>query len=229
MFERIFCAEFFFHKASSLIRVCRNMPSFDRKIAARGYHVYKNTTWKNAKAGQKVQVQIETNKSSKECDPYACAIKIKNNFFDNWMTVGHIPRDISRHCFYFIKEGGSISGHLLSTNYKVSPIPAGGLEVPLLLTFTVKEDRIFFLMKDFIKNLYDYDYTGEKEDKTDDESDDDDEIEIVINNDKAEGSVEEEKNDENEKEDDAKDPGNAQNIIDEMICKIVHQDVIEID
>ena len=203
------------------------MPSFDRKIAARGYHVYKNTTWKNAKAGQKVQVQIETNKSSKECDPYACAIKIKNNFFDNWMTVGHIPREISRHCFYFIKEGGSISGHLLSTNYKVSPIPAGGLEVPLLLTFTVKEDRIFFLMNDFINNLYDYDYTGEKEDKKNDGSDDDDEIEIVINNDKAEGSVEEEKNDENEEEeeDNAKEPGDVQNIID----KIINQDVIEID
>ena len=107
------------------------------------YHVYKNTTWKNAKAGQKVKVQVETNKSSKESDPYAYAIKVKNNFFDNWMTVGHIPREISRHCFYFIQEGGSISGQLLSTDCKVSPISAGGLEVPLLLTYSVIEERIF--------------------------------------------------------------------------------------
>ena len=169
------------------------MLSFDSKIAARGYHVYKNTTWKNAKAGQKVKVQVETNKSSKESDPYACAIKVKNNFFDNWMTVGHIPREISRHCFYFIQEGGSISGQLLSTNYKVSPIPAGGLEVPLLLTFSVIEDRIFSLMKDFVKNLYDYNYTGEHKSKDDKESDHNDEIEIVINKDKAEEGEEEDK------------------------------------
>ena len=161
------------------------MLSFDSKIAARGYHVYKNTTWKNAKVDQKVKVQVKTNKSSKESDPYARAIKVKNNFLDNWMTVEHIPREISRHCFYFIQEGGSISGHLLSTNYKVSPIPAGGLELPLLLTFSVIEDKIFSLMKDFVKNLYDYHYTGEHKSKDDKESDDDDEIEIVINKDKA--------------------------------------------
>ena len=109
------------------------------------------------------------------------------------MTVGHVPREISRHCFYFIQEGGSISGQLLSTNYKLSPIPAGGLEVPLLLTFLVIEDRIFSLMKHFVKNLYDYSYTGEHKSKDDEESDDDDEIEIVINKDKAEEGEEEDK------------------------------------
>ena len=169
------------------------MLSFDSKIAARGYHVYKNTTWKNAKAVQKLKVQVETNKSSKESDPYACAIKVKNNFSDNWMTVVHILREISSHCFYFIQEGASISGQLLSTNYKVPPIPAGGLEVPLLLTFSVIEDRNFSLMKDFVKNLYDYNYTGEHKSKDDEESDDDDEIEIVINKDKAEEGEEEDK------------------------------------
>ena len=170
------------------VKSTTNMLSFNSKIAARGYHVYKNTTRKNAKAGQKVKVQVETNKSSKESDPYACAIKVKNNVFDNWMTVGQIPREISRHCFYFIQEGGSISGQLLSTNWKVSPIPAGGLEVPLLLTFLLIEDRIFSLMKDFVKNVYDYNYTAEHKSKDDEESDDDDEIEIVINKDKAESS-----------------------------------------
>ena len=170
------------------------MPSFNSKIAARGYHVYKNTTWKNAKVGQNVQVQVETNKSSKEIDPYACAIRIKNHFFENWMTVGHIPREISRHCYYFIKEGGSISGHLLSINYKVSPIPAGGLEVPLLLTFSVKEDRIYSLMKDFVNNLYDYNYTRKHKKIGSEESDEDDEVEIVINedNEKSEEGEEEE-------------------------------------
>ena len=35
--------------------------SFEAKIAPRGYHVYKNTTWVNAKEGDEVQVEIDTN------------------------------------------------------------------------------------------------------------------------------------------------------------------------
>ena len=48
------------------------MYSFDSKIASRGYHVYRNSAWQNAKSGDKVKVEIETNKSSKSVDPYAC-------------------------------------------------------------------------------------------------------------------------------------------------------------
>ena len=69
------------------------MFSFDKRIASRGYHVYRNLSWKNAKAGQRVKVEKETSATSKSIDPYACAIKIKNCFFDNWITVGHIPRE----------------------------------------------------------------------------------------------------------------------------------------
>ena len=48
------------------------MYSFDSKIASRRYHVYRNSAWQNAKSGHKVKVEIETNKSSKSIDPYAC-------------------------------------------------------------------------------------------------------------------------------------------------------------
>ena len=34
-------------------------------------------------------------------------------------------------------------------NYKVSPIKASGLEIPLLLTFSVEQTRIHEMMKDF--------------------------------------------------------------------------------
>ena len=105
--------------------------------------MYRNSTWQNAKSGDKMKVEIETKKSSKSIDPYACPIKIKHKFFDTWLTVGHIPREISRHCYFFLKECGNVTGHLICTNYKVSPIPAGSLEVPLLLTFSVKSERIF--------------------------------------------------------------------------------------
>ena len=38
--------------------------SFQAKIAACGYHVYKNVTWSNAKQGDFVTVEIETDKAS---------------------------------------------------------------------------------------------------------------------------------------------------------------------
>ena len=57
------------------------MYSFDSKIASRGYHMQCNSTWQNAKSGDKVKVETETNKSSKSINPYVCAVKIKHRFF----------------------------------------------------------------------------------------------------------------------------------------------------
>ena len=60
------------------------MFSFDKRIASRGYHVYRNSSWKDPKAGQRVKVEKETSAKSKCIDPYACAIKVKNRF----LTLG---------------------------------------------------------------------------------------------------------------------------------------------
>ena len=78
------------------------------------------------------------------------------------------------------KEDANITGHLICTNYKVSPIPAGGLEVPLLLTSSVKSERVFELMKSFVNDLYEYNYTGEQAKNNEEESSDDEEIDIQI-------------------------------------------------
>ena len=43
---------------------------------ARGYHVYRNSTWQNKKPVHKLKVERETNKLSKSIDLYACVIKI---------------------------------------------------------------------------------------------------------------------------------------------------------
>ena len=50
----------------------------------------------------------------------------------------YIPCVISRYVYFFIKEeNGKVFGRLKSLKYKMSPIPSGGLEVPLSLTFNV--------------------------------------------------------------------------------------------
>ena len=155
------------------------MYSFKAKIASRDYHVFKETSWGNAKEGDEVKVELETNKSSKKIDPYACVIRAKEEYFKGWKTVGYMPREISRHVYFFIKSGGgSVNGTVISTKYRTSPIPAGGLEIPLLLTFSCSKTINFEKMKTFVQTLYDYKFTGTVIEE--ENSDDEDEI-IVIN------------------------------------------------
>ena len=108
--------------------------------------------------------------------PYACAIKIKHQFFDTWLAVWHIPREIPSHCYFFI-EGGNFTGHLIS---KLTKYFRFILVVLLLLTFSVKRERVFKLIKSFVRDLYDYAYTEEQAEKKDEESGDDKEIDIKL-------------------------------------------------
>ena len=70
------------------------------------------------------------------------------------------------------------AGSLICSTYKVYLVPSGGLEVLLLLTFSIKSERIFKLMKSFVNNLYDSVYTREQAKNNDEESGDDEEIDI---------------------------------------------------
>ena len=50
--------------------------------------------------------------------------------------VGYILREVSRHTYFYIKEeGGRINYSVLSTRYRPSPNPNGGLEIPLIDDF----------------------------------------------------------------------------------------------
>lgn len=48
---------------------------FQAKVTARDYHVYKETAWEEAKCGDKVLIDLETNEISIEIDPCGCWIK----------------------------------------------------------------------------------------------------------------------------------------------------------
>ena len=65
-----------------------------------------------------------------------------------------------------MEDGRNTTGHLTSTTYKVC----------LLLTFSVKSERIFKLIND----LCDYGYTGEEAENNKEESGDDKEINIKL-------------------------------------------------
>ena len=63
------------------------MFSFKAIIVSRGYHIYKETSWSNAKFKE----ELETDAKSLSTDPYACAIKARHSYFVGWKTVGHNP------------------------------------------------------------------------------------------------------------------------------------------
>ena len=93
---------------------------------------FKNATWKKLNIDQQISVQLETNEDSKKIYPYCCAIKTM--VFGKLETIGHIPREVSSHTFFYSKEeGGRIDGSVFSTSYRPSPILSGGLEIPLMI------------------------------------------------------------------------------------------------
>ena len=82
----------------------------------------------------------------------------------------HITREISCHVYYFIKtEGGFVNSSVISTEYRSSPIPSGGLEIPLLLNFLYTEQKTFEKMRNFADSLYDYNYSGVNDEESRDE------------------------------------------------------------
>ena len=142
-------------------------------IASRGHHVFKETSWSNAKFNDEVkEVELETDAKTLLTNPYACAIKARHSYTVRWKTAGCIPRGISRYVYSFIKkENGKDSGILKSSKYKVSLIPSGGLEVSLSLTFSCKEKRVVDTMEEFIQSFYTFKYGGNQSVDTSDSED----------------------------------------------------------
>ena len=89
-----------------------------------------------------------------------------------------MPREITRHCFHYITGDGILTGNVLSTNYKVSPIPAGDLEISLFLRLSVEQKRIREMMKDYVGKLCDYNYFAQEANNN--QTDDDSDNEIIV-------------------------------------------------
>ena len=86
--------------------------------------------------------------------PYCCAIiTIVSRKLE---TAGHIPSEVSRHTYFYIKEEGGRSRRWLcfATRYCPSLIPSGALEIPLMMTFRNPVTITHQKMKDFMPKLY---------------------------------------------------------------------------
>ena len=151
---------------------------FEIPCASRGFHAYRDI-WR-PKLGEKLEVDQEINNVH---DPYAISLqtKIKGKLTESEI-VGHIPREISRFCHYFINYGGKLETRVTSTRYRPSPIPTGGLEIPILL-IVLKGDstnEVFEEMEDLVKSYYlEPDQITDVVD-VEDEKDSDDEVDFEI-------------------------------------------------
>ena len=113
-----------------------HMQSFSAQVGSRGYHIYRGNSWTNLVIHQPIQVSIKTNSISKTYDPHCCKITITQRDRIGAVTVGHIPGKLSWFVYYFMQEVGSVAGKVASIQYRGSPIPEGGLEIPIQMTFS---------------------------------------------------------------------------------------------
>ena len=121
--------------------------SFHEVIYSRGYHVYRNESWKNIYEGQSVEVSQDVGNTK---DPYCCKITIKLISKLTRTTLGHVPRELSRYAWFFLKKGAVIRGEVKSVEHRKSPIADGGMEVPLTLTFSYEDQAILGRMRECV-------------------------------------------------------------------------------
>lgn len=125
---------------------------FSMDCASRGFHAYRKD-WK-PREGQKLKIYHEINNI---CDPYAMALKISTkSTVTQEKIVGHLPREISRFCKYFDDYGGKLCAIIKTEKYRRSPIPQGGLEIPieLIIDQGKSSDVIFTKMREFVTEYY---------------------------------------------------------------------------
>ena len=152
------------NQMNSLSHLKITINSLTSEIGSQGYHVYRQTTLRNITLHQQVKVLKETSSISIDTNPYCCKIIIKrvdrigditlDHIPRELSTLDHIPRELSRFVFYFIHEEGSVTETATDITPRTSPIPEGGLEIPILIHFVHKNNAILNKMKTFVIKKY---------------------------------------------------------------------------
>ena len=98
------------------------------KIGLRGFHFYKQTENWQPFAGQSVYFRRELDN---EADRFAVAGLVRMDGRNERITVGHVPRELSRHFWHAILHGCTFSASVTHPRHKSSPLMQGGLEIEL--------------------------------------------------------------------------------------------------
>ena len=96
-----------------------------------GHHVYKSL-WTPV-MGKELHAQTE---DSNIFDEFAVAV------FKDGIVVGHVPRELARTCWYFLKKWHSCMICKITGHRRLSEIEGKGLIVPCVYIFTGKTKHI---------------------------------------------------------------------------------------
>ena len=113
------------------------------QTAVRGYHVYQ-VVWIPTIGEHFVSLHESGNSS----DTHAMGVYCDSS---PGLLVGHLPKEISRYCYYFTLHDGKISGEVTGPRQH-SGISSGGMEIPCLLTLSGRASHIRRI-KQFIETL----------------------------------------------------------------------------
>ena len=92
--------------------------------------------------GEELPVQCEVNNIH---DNFAVAVLKNSN------TVGHVPREISRVCWYFLHKSGSEMTCIVNGDRRRSEVDGKGLVVPCVYIFKGKQKHLERLINLFAK------------------------------------------------------------------------------
>ena len=125
-------------------------------VASRGWHVYGKTVWQTPKKGQKLFAKREEDEKALLVDEYSVAWMMKSKARLVADVVGHVPQEISRFVYFFLKHGGSVDATVELEKYRQSPIAKGGLEIILKATCRIEESKrpILLRLKELINKNY---------------------------------------------------------------------------
>ena len=104
--------------------------------AVRGFHVYKDT-WTPV-LHEDLRTRQELGNTE---DRYAVAVVKEAPLSSDGITVGHVPREISRTCWFFLQHDGEIRCTITGSKRR-STLSQGGLEIPCQYKFIGKKRHI---------------------------------------------------------------------------------------
>jgi len=114
------------------------------KCCACSHHVYK-CIWSPC-VGEQFEMFCE---EDNEHNKYAMAVHLKNSL----TVVGHIPREITCTCHFFIKNKGEITGEVSRKRQRCTAT-CGGLEVPCLLMLYHQDIRVLGKAKELVTKKF---------------------------------------------------------------------------
>ena len=107
--------------------------------------MYGKTVGQNPRRDEVLKVKNEENRRALVIDPHSVAFTRKSKQRLVPDIVGHLLIEISRYVWFFMDRGRHIGVKVESSRYRRSPIPKGGLEIIVKITFTIEEDKKRYL------------------------------------------------------------------------------------